>query len=43
MKLFFLIICAIIMIGAIIIYFEHNVNKIEEKLERIKQNGRSNN
>lgn len=41
MKLF-LIICAIIMIGAII-YFEHNVNKIEEKLERIKENGRSNN
>jgi len=41
MKLF-LIICAIIMIG-VIIYFEHNVNKIEEKLERIKENGRSNN
>ena len=38
----FLIICAIIIFGAII-YFEHNVNKIEEKLERIKQNGRGNN
>lgn len=41
MKLF-LIICAIIMIGAII-YFKHNVNKIEKKLERINKNGRSNN
>lgn len=41
MKLF-LIICAIIIFGAIM-YFEHNVNKIEEKLERIKQNGRGNN
>ena len=41
MKLF-LIICAIIIFGAII-YFEHSVNKIDEKLERIKQNGRGNN
>jgi len=36
MKLF-LIICAIIIFGAII-YFEHNVNKIKEKLERINKN-----
>ena len=41
MKLF-MIICVIIIFG-VIIYFEHNVNKIEEKLERIKENGRSNN
>ena len=41
MKLF-LIICVIIIFG-VIIYFEHNANKIEEKLERIKENGRSNN
>lgn len=41
MKLF-MIICVIIIFGALI-YFEHNVNKIEEKLERIKENARSNN
>ena len=41
MKLF-MIICVIIIFAAII-YFEHNVNKIEEKLERIKNNGGSNN
>jgi len=41
MKLF-MIICVIIIFG-VLIYFEHNVNKIEEKLERIKENGRSNN
>ncbi len=38
---FFMIICVIIIFG-VLIYFEHNVNKIEEKLERIKENGRSN-
>ena len=41
MKLF-LIICIIIVLGGII-YFECSVNKIDEKLERIKQNGRGNN
>lgn len=41
MKLF-LFICAIIIFVALV-YFEHNVNKIEEKIERIKQNGRGNN
>ena len=41
MKLF-MIICVIIIFVALV-YFEHNVNKIEEKLERIKNNGGSNN
>ncbi len=41
MKLF-LVICVIIIFGAIT-YFENSMRKMKDKLERIEDNGRSNN